>query len=440
MRKFFLGLLAGYFLLMAFLVYWQLITELDEHPLNPGRYRIFREPRGAILDRNGQALAETIIDADGTRRVYASPGISHITGYFHARYGMSGLEKAWHERLAVGQNVQTTIDLNLQRRVEELLEGRVGAVVVLEPTTGQVLALASYPYIDANALDDKWPEYLEDQRSPFVNRVVQGQYPPGSAIKPLVLVSALQNRTVDLDERWADQGVVELSGRTITNFQRQALGEITTKEALALSSNTVFAQLAAQLGPALLQTLRRLGLGSTPDFSLPASGGNLPDGELSAYGWGQIGIGQGSLLATPLQMASAIAVIANGGRLMRPYLVEQIRGGWRLPKMQRPLVISEAVSQWSAAGVRDAMVMAVQSGTAKSAQVPGVLTAGKTGTAQTANGRDHSWFVGFAPAEEPAAVVVVLLEHAGTASQTAAPLGGLVLREALVAQGVLGGM
>lgn len=439
-RRFFIGLLAGYFLLLAFLVYWQLIIELDQHPLNPGRYSVFRSPRGEILDRNGQVLAETIDDAQGTRRVYATSGTSHITGYFHVRYGMSGLEQVWHERLASGQKVHTTIDLGLQQRVEDLLEGQVGAVVVMEPRTGQILALASYPYVDGNALSEKWPEYLTDQRSPFINRAVQGQYPPGSALKPLVLAAALESRAVSLEDRWNDRGVIELSGRRIANFQGQALGEINTKEALALSSNTVFAQLAAELGSDLLHALQRFGLGTAPNFCLPTGAGNLPGSELSAYGWGQVGIGQGPLLVTPLQMACAVSAIANGGTLMRPYLVQEIEGGWRFPKIQRPRVMSQVVPQWAAAGVRDAMVLAVRSGTAKSAQVPGILTAGKTGTAQTASGADHSWFIGFAPALDPAAAVVVLLEHGGTASQTAAPLGGLVLWEALKAQGILEGM
>lgn len=430
-RKGFVLILSLYFLLLAALIYWQVAADLAQHPLNPRRYQVFSQPRGAIVDRRGVPLAYTLQSEEGYVRAYTSPSLSHVTGYFHPRYGMTGLERIWNSELGSGQTVQTTIDLELQQRIEQLMEGRVGAVVVMVPKTGAVLALVSCPFVDGNRLDLSWSDYLADVRSPFVNRAVQGQYPPGSTVKPLVLAAALTHRITSPQQQWRDQGFVELSGRAIANFQGRALGSITTLEALAYSSNVVFAQLASELGPKLLQTLAGFGLGKAPDFGLPASGGKLPSPEQSPYGWGQIGIGQGNLLVTPLQMAVAVSAIANGGKVMRPYLVQEVRGGWRLPKIRRPTMEGQVISEWAAGAVRDGMILAVQKGTAREAALTQAAAAGKTGTAETASGQDHSWFVGFAPAYDPEIAVVVVLEHGGLAAQTAAPLGGVIMEEAL---------
>lgn len=432
-RKSFLFILCTYALLIGGLVYWQAIADLEGHPLNPTGYAVFRQPRGAIVDRDGKPLAESVSTDVGYRRVYASPSVSHITGYFHQRYGMTGLEKAYNSSLSQGQTVRTTIALPLQKHMEELMAGKVGAAVAMDPKTGAVLALVSYPYVDGNRLDESWSDYLQDERSPFVNRAVQGQYPPGSAIKPLVLGAAFAERAAYPEQPWVDRGAVELEGRAIKNFQGQALGRITTLEALAHSSNVVFALLAAELGPKLLTALSQFGLGEIPPLPLPMSRGRLPSPEQSDYGWGQIGIGHGDLLVTPLQMASAVSAIANGGKLMRPLLVQEVRGGWRLPRVQLPAAYTQVIPEWAAAAVRDGMVLAVERGTAREAALPGIPTAGKTGTAQTWAGQDHSWFVGFAPAYDPEVAVVVVLEHGGIASQTAAPLGGAVLQAALAA-------
>jgi peptidoglycan glycosyltransferase len=432
-RKSFTAILSGFFLILAGLIYWQVIADLSDHPLNPRRYDVFRQPRGAILDRWGTPLACTVRQNGDYVRVYACPSLSHVTGYFHQRYGMTGLERTYNSSLAQGQEVHTTIDLALQQKLEALMEGRVGAAIAMNPKTGEVLALLSSPYVDPNKLDEFWSDYAADPRSPFVNRATRGQYPPGSAVKPFVLAAALADRITFPEERWQDSGRVVLSGRTISNFQSQGWGSLTSLEALANSSNVVFAQLAAKLGPRLLDTLRQCGLGEALPFPLGSAAGKLPPAEQSAYGWGQIGIGQGSLLVTPLQMAAAVSAIANGGQLMRPYLVEEVRGGWRLPRLQRPVVYSQAVPQWTAAAVREGMVLAVQQGTAKGAALPGVIAAGKTGTAETLTGDDHAWFIGFAPAHDPRIAVAVVLEHGGLASETAAPLGGLVMQAALEA-------
>ena len=202
--------------------------------------------------------------------------------------------------------MRTTIALPLLKHMEELMAGMVGAAVAMDPKTGAGLALVSYPYVDGNRLDESWSDYLQDERSPFVNRAVQGQYPPGSAIKPLVLGAAFAERAAYPEQPWVDRGAVELEGRAIKNFQGQALGRITTLEALAHSSNVVFALLAAELGPKLLTALSQFGLGEIPPLPLPMSRGRLPSPEQSDYGWGQIGIGHGASWSPPANGLSRV--------------------------------------------------------------------------------------------------------------------------------------
>ena len=151
----------------------------------------------------------------------------------------------------------------------------------MNPKTGEVLALLSSPYVDPNKLDEFWSDYAADPRSPFVNRATRGQYPPGSAVKPFVLAAALADRITFPEERWQDSGRVVLSGRTISNFQSQGWGSLTSLEALANSSNVVFAQLAAKLGPRLLDTLRQCGLGEALPFPLGSAAANSARGAVS---------------------------------------------------------------------------------------------------------------------------------------------------------------
>ncbi len=431
MRKSFLAIVLMYGLLFAGSFYWQLCAPIQDHPANPRYYQMFKERRGAVYDRNGLALAESAPDGEIFARTYSTASLSHVVGYFHQRYGMTGLERIFHEDLSRGRSLITTLDLAVQQSAEEALKGREGAVVVMKPATGEVLALASAPWVDGNELDANWSDYLADQRSPFLNRATHGLYPPGSTVKPIVYGAALSQEHTVGSQVWDDGGSLAIRNRTIQNFGGKAYGKITADQALALSSNVVFAQLAMELGDGLLTVLREFGLGAEIQFDLPNLGGHVPGRVSSDYDFAQLGIGQGELLVTPLQMAAVASAIANRGIMMRPYVVQEVRGGLKMRQITRPQPIREVMPEEAAAALLGAMELAAAEGTAQTSLDTAFDYGGKTGTAQMGQGSDHAWFIGFAPAERPQAAVAVLVEHGGSGSQVAVPIGVRLLEAAL---------
>lgn len=427
----FLGISLGYVIILGALFYWQLFANMGQHPSNPRYYQMFREERGAILDRHGEFLAYSNQREEVFTRVYATPSLSHVVGYFHQRYGLTGLERLYHEDLLRGRWLHTTIDLQLQTFVEEMLAGREGGVVVLKPNTGEVLALVSSPTVDGNSLDQSWSDYLGDQRSPFLNRVTQGLYPPGSLIKPIIYGGALEQKLAEPNKIWTDRGILQIQNRVLSNYNGKALGVITTDQALAYSSNVVFAQLAMDLGEELLGYLSKFGLGFQTNFELSVKGGFVPPKASAPFTLAQLGIGQGELLVTPLQMGVVVATIANRGVMMQPYLVQELRGGLQMRQISRPRVLGEILPEHIALSLRDAMVLTVQEGTAQGVAHLDLDLAAKTGTAQVGQGQDHSWFMGFAPSHRPEVAVVVLIEHGGSGGAVATPLGAKIIAKAL---------
>lgn len=431
MRKSFLVIAFIYGMILSSLFYWQLCADLNVHPANPRYYLMFQAERGTIYDRNGEPLAKSMQEDAGYTRNYAAVSLSHVVGYFHQRYGMTGLERLYHEELLSGRSLFTTLDLSLQRLAETLLEGHKGAIVALNPNTGEILALASSPAVDGNALDENWPNYLADLRSPFLNRVTHGLYPPGSLIKPIVYAAALNEGLVTADQVWDDQGVLHLQNRTLSNYGQKRYGQINLDQALAYSSNVVFAQLAIPLGDRLVDYFQRFSLGSEVSFELRNLAGHVPSKIVSPYGAAQAAIGQGELLVTPLQMALLASTIANGGVMMQPFVVQEVRGGLKMRQITRPQVLADVISRDIAVQLRDAMVLCAQEGTGKTRFTDTLDYAAKTGTAQTNQGADHAWFIGFAPTNQPEVAVAVLVEHGGAGGTAAAPLGAEVMLWAL---------
>ncbi|HHT91084.1 MAG: penicillin-binding transpeptidase domain-containing protein [Bacillota bacterium] len=432
MRKSFLALLCMYGLLFAGLFHWHLIADLQNHPANPRYYYMFSRDRGRIYDRNGLILAtSTPLEGGVYQRSYATPSLSHVLGYFHQRYGMTGLERLYHEDLSMGRTLLTSLDWNLQQTAEELLQGLNGAVLAIRPSTGEVLALVSSPSLDGNALDANWSDYLDDLRSPFLNRATHGLYPPGSIVKPIIYGAALEKGNVDRFSLWLDEGSLALQNRTIRNSGGKAHGNIDLDQALALSSNVVFAQLALSLGEGLLQDLKAFGLGQEVDFELSNLKGTVPAKIASAYDGAQIGIGQGELLVTPLQMAVVAQTIANDGVMMRPFLVTEVRGGLKMRQITRPRAIGEILPPAVAHALQEAMALAARQGTAQTDLSSSLDYGGKTGTAEMSQGQDHAWFLGFAPSTNPQVAVAVLVERGGSGSAVAAPIGAKLLAAAL---------
>ncbi len=421
-------------------------------PHNPRRTEVALG-RGSILARDGTPLAIT----RGGRRVYPQGAlIAQAVGYASPRYGTSGLEDAFNavlrprsnapdpiaqlrdmfdpaQHAARGADLVTTIDLAVQRElVANLLHYRRAAGVVLDPRTGAVLALASVPSFDPNTLDHDFASLSRDAASPLLDRSIDGLYPPGSTFKIVTAADALDAGVVTPASVFNDTGGLKVGSFTVRNDEEEVTGKQDLTGAFALSSNVDFAEVALKLGaPAWFDYAHRWGLGESLDFDLPAARDNLPaPAEVTPSVLAQLGFGQASLLVTPLRMALVGATIADGGTVPRPFLVRSIAGS-ETRLATRPEQLAQPISAETAAEVKAMMVAVVQRGTGTAAALPGVVVAGKTGTATNPHGRSHAWFVAFAPAAAPRVVVAIVIENVGYGGTYAAPIAKRVLRVAL---------
>lgn len=355
-----------------------------------------------------------------------------------------------------GAHVHTTIDRRIQALVEEAMEGRTGAALALDPRSGEILALASTPAFPvarfAGPIDrETWLELVGDPRRPLLNRVVQGQYPPGSLFKIVVAAAALQAGIITPFDRLPCPAQWNLGRRTFHNWEEKDRGNLTLYEALVRSCNTFFYQLGLKVGvERIVQMAEAFGLGQPTGLGFV---GERP-GLIPSPSWKQstqraawqpgdtvvLAIGQGQIAVTPLQVGRLMAGVANGGRLWAPRLVRWVEGpdGMVLrreaPAIQGRVELAPVIFEF----LRRALWGVVNDGgTGAAARLPGVAVAGKTATAQTQAmragerrrpDRDHAWFAGFAPAEDPRVVVVVLVERGGMGGQTAAPIAGRIFK------------
>ena len=466
----------GVFFLVAFavmlggLTYWQVIdaSPMQNRSDNPRlQLQASRVQRGRIFDRTGMVLADRTTDTAGiVHRIYADPALSPVIGYDSPRYGKSELERSydsyltgqnvgsnwglqirqWEHKPIVGDDIHLTIDDRLQRQVAAILPNSPSSAIVADPRSGQILAMVSKPGFDANQVNDPtyWAGLLRDPNSPLINRPVNGYYTPGSVFKIVTLGAALDSGTDSLSTVFSGEqatGPLTVEGHvypnTINNLNdcggRVVLPPITLEEALVCSDNITFASVGLQLGAGrFLEYVHKFGIDQSIPFDLPVSisrAGNVPDRVALAGS----AFGQGSLYVTPLQMLLADEAIADSGSIPQPLLVSQVTapdGSVVQPAATGTLFTPLSAS--SADGVRTAMADVVQRGTGVLAQIPGVTIAGKTGTAETSDGRlPHAWFVCFAPANHPRVAVVVMVEHGGEGSTVAAPLAKQILQAAL---------
>ena len=355
-----------------------------------------------------------------------------------------------------GAHMYTTVDRRIQQAAEDALGARAGAIVVMDPRNGDVLALASHPAYPverfSRPLDrETWLELVQDPARPMLNRAVQGLYPPGSLFKLVVAAAALQSQVITPFDRLACARQWVFGGRPYHNWEDHDRGALTLHEAIQFSCNTFFYQLGLKVGPErIAQMAEQFGLGRVTNSGLT---GERP-GLVPSPAWKRaalkdkwhpgdtvsLAIGQGLITVTPLQMARLMGAVANGGTLWKPRLVDRVvTPDGRLIREEAP----EVQGRVEAAPVvfeflREALGAVVAEGTGKQARVPGVRVGGKTGTAQTHEFRsdadrkrrdqDHAWFAGFAPLDEPQVVVVVFAERAGLGGQVAAPIAREVLK------------
>ena len=354
---------------------------------------------------------------------------------------------------AVGNDVHLSLDVEVQQAAERALDGYVGAAVALDPRTGEVLALASRPTYDLNELTPRIPSPVFariNEEGAWLNRAVQGLYPPGSTFKPVTAMAALRADEIEPEETlWCGTSYL-VGNRRFPEHSSPGFGDIALARALAVSSNVYFYQTGLLAGPeAIADAARALGLGTPTGVELPFETDDMlvpdPDWkrENRGEGWwpgdtANLSIGQGFLRVTPLQMAVMAASLATGETGIRPTLLRREEGEAWLDRATRlPLPLSAEDRQAIVAGMR----AAVTEGTARRAQIPGIEVAGKTGTAQVYPGgkaRTLAWFIGFAPVDNPRIAFAVVtesqeagVEFAGGAQ--AAPIARAML-EAFFAQ------
>ncbi len=422
--------------------------------------------RGAIITSDGVTLAESEKGDDGFYyRSYPNGALaSNVVGYLSTQYGSTGIENSMNDVLTghadysnwisalyslagtqvPGNTVQLTIDSRMQQAAETALQGRKGAIVLLNPSTGAVLACASAPSFSYDQIGDLIANGSTDGE--LLNRATQALYAPGSTFKVITLAAALQTGVANLETTYDAPATMEIGGANVSNINDTDYGDITLRYALAVSANTVFGQVAVQEGPEVLCAFARsFGYGTElgQDFACLAS--VMPDpGEMSEWETAWAGCGQpvgehaspAGPQTTVMQNAVVAAAIANGGMAMNPFLVARTLSpeGVEVSATQ-PRSLGQAVSATTAASLGEAMLDVTTEGTGASGQEWDALVAGKTGTAEEGD-HTNSLFIGYAPYEHPTIAISVLVEGAPDEDvrSVATRIAGQVLAESLYVQ------
>lgn len=450
-----LGLLLMLFL---YLTYIQVVKSdtLMAHPLNRRISELTNKmPRGQILDHQGHKLAYSVQNTAGVyKREYPYGNmLSHIIGYDSGKYGNTGVESSFNGYLSglynsgyhlgaishlfsnAGNNVILTIDTEIQEEAYRALGKNRGAIVVISPRTGAVLAMVSKPGFDPNHIEQDWQSISSAPSSPLVNRAVQGLYPPGSVIKAMVAEAVLHEKVTNLTKTIDCKGALKIGpDYELTESNHKAHGVVNLEQALTVSCNVEFGSLALLLGrTGMGKTFERYGFNKSIGEEFGEQPSRLPnfsrlgDGDLA-----QTGIGQGTLLVTPIRMAMLAAGLANKGTIMKPSLVSEVRTpDGSIIKRFEPETWLTVTDAALADTITKMMVSVVKDGTGTGAQIRGIAVAGKTGTAENPLGAPHAWFIGYAPAFDPQVAIAVVVENGGAGGTIAAPIARQVIAQAL---------
>ena len=442
-------MLTGFFLLMVNVFYYQVIAadELAENPLNH-RSSISNIVRGSILDSEGRELA---VSYEAGSRQYPYGAIAApVTGYVGETIGSAGVEQSAGSDLSGqsrqlaslgpiaqffqqerGNDVRVTIDADAQKTAYYALDGRKGAVVVLDADTGAVIAMVSRPSFNPESIEDAWDELVQREDSPLLNRATQGLYPPGSIIKPLIADAALDEKVTDVNEAFQCDGLLQFAdGTSIRESHGAVHGSVRLEDAIIHSCNVTFGTVALRLKPAGLESLfSRFGFNKELDGDITDASAHLPGfSTLSEGDIAQVGIGQSSLLVTPLRMAMTAMAFGNGGVMMKPYLVDEViaPSGLVISKF-KPVKWLEVTSAQRAAIIDSYMEKVVTDGTGAAAYVPGIRVTGKTGTAENSAGADHGWFMGTAQLKNRKIAFGIIVENSGGGGSVAAPIARQII-------------
>lgn len=446
------------------------IVRGEEVAYNPRNQRLAAKRnavlRGTIYDRDGNPLtkSEKTGKSSQTREYIGGTAFTHIIGYNSKTYGRSGLEDSYDKDLMagsefsffdrfkdpkklenqIGNSIKLTIDSELQKVAYNQLKstGLNGAVVAINPKNGEILVLASTPSYDANDLEKSWEAIINNPNKPLINRALSGKYPPGSTFKVVTTVSGLENMADIEDKKFNDKGKLTFEGTnyTLSNSGGTAWGKIDLKKAFVKSSNVYFGNLAMELtNKKLKNTAEKFYFNKEIDtegfYISPSNFPEIPFSNRSNIA--QSGIGQSEIQATPMQMALVASTIANDGILMKPKLVSEIMNSeGETLKIIADEELARVTSRNIANKLTDYMRLVVTDGTGKKASVKGIEVCGKTGTADharslTKEAKAHSWFIGFAPQDNPQIAIAVIVEEGGAGGGYAAEIASKVFQAAL---------
>jgi peptidoglycan glycosyltransferase len=451
-------------------------AELNANPVNTRAIlRDFSRPRGSVVTADGVVIARTVPSNDQFKlqRQYPEGALfAQVTGFYSFTLGSSGVEKTYNDELAgrtldlsfrdlrdlfvikdhVG-DLTLSVRADLQRIATEQLGAREGSVVALDPRTGEILALVSYPSYDPNLLADHDTKtaasiqlLLDDAANkPRLARTYQERYFPGSTFKVVTATAGITKGGVTTDSPVYPRSTGYLApdtNRPLQNFGGQACGGALF-EALRASCNTAFAQMGVETGPeAMIATAEAFGFNNDVpiDLTAPAKSNFPTDFERNLAALAQSAVGQFEVSATPLQMAMVAGAVANSdGNVMVPHVLHDVRDSdGNVVDTYKPSVWTRAMDSATAALMRSALRGVVESGTATGLAVPGFDVGGKTGTAQlgTDPARSHAWIIGFAgpPGGEPTIAVAVIVEgQPGASEQTGGRVAAPIARAVLAA-------
>ena len=468
---------------------WVQAYKADDYRTNEYNRRVvvaqYERPRG-VIEAGGKGLAENKVTDDTLKYLRVYPGkqvYAPVLGYRPVSLGATGIENSENDFLSGesdklfadrvkdmftgnntgGGNVLLTLNAKAQETAWKQLTNnergvKRGAAVALDPRTGAIQAMASMPSFDPNPLvshDEKvaaaaYQKLNKDESQPLLNRATSATLPPGSTFKVIISAAALQSGYTQQTEIPAGSQYQE-GGATIRNSEDEVCpgSQIDLKDALRTSCNTGFAQLGVKLGrDKVVNTAKQWGfeddkltVGNLDGGGLPVAASRTgditnPDGSPDKAALAQSSLGQRDVRMTPMQGALMAATVANGGKQMRPYLVQKLLSpDRRTIYTANPKPLREPINSQVAGDLKDMMVSVVEGGTGKKARISGCEVGGKTGTAQNAEGADpHGWFIGFAFNEKGEAVsaVCVMLENVpgGHASAEAARIAGLIMKSA----------
>jgi peptidoglycan glycosyltransferase len=478
------ALLAGLLVVAGALGYWQ-VVQADALTARSNNPRLIEDEariaRGRIVDRNGVVLARNADGGGAGSRLYSYPALAHVVGYHSERFGNAGLEDSYDaylrgaragnplgrlrdqllHRAPVGADLKLTLDADLVRVAADALGRSAGAAVALDPRSGEVLALVSAPYFDANQLAERWDALRDDDPAPLVPRATEGLYTPGSVFKIVTASAAIDLNAVQVDAAHDCTTDLVVEGFRIEQKNHPQLRRVTFAQDFAWSDNVTFAKTGLGLGtPApinfddaaprpypwetqgiagsvqrFLDYAHRFGFGERIPFDLPIEKSRIATREqFTPVELASTSFGQGELQTTPLLMALVASTVVNGGAMPAPYLVSEVRAAdGTVEHPHRPgSRLRQVIRPETATTMNRLMVQSVDEGYARGAQLPGVKVGGKTGTAEVGPGRTpHSWFVGYAPADNPRVAVAVIMENRGSGSDVATPAARRIMEAAL---------